>query len=298
MPLIDPITTMNPIVRRSWMGVALALVFGGLFLGAALPLVLFSSGCTSLIGEDEPDHHVLPVPPATSRSAAVAIALTRVDPVAYDGWSGPLRFPPLDARRVVLACAEYQIPITVLQDQAATWESILAACLAAVQGFERGDLLIVSYSGHGGQLPDDNGDEQDGFDETWIAYNGPVRDDRVFAELLRRLPAGIRVAMISDQCHGATAFRGQPLLDEIEIGRAGAWDGQLIQLAGSTEAGYAYESSAGGRWTQTLFGALSGRPSWRGWFNVCYPMMPPEQPTVWVEFGQVTDSFRNAPAMR
>lgn len=39
---------------------------------------------------------------------------------------------------------------------------------------------MLSYSGHGGQLPDLNGDESDGRDETWCFFDGELVDDELY----------------------------------------------------------------------------------------------------------------------
>lgn len=71
------------------------------------------------------------------------------------------------------------------------------------------DTAIVFFSGHGGQLPDDDGDEADGLDEAFITYDvqnnpnwGPrdvVRDDE-FARMVNRIPTN-RIVSVLDTCH-------------------------------------------------------------------------------------------------
>ena len=36
-------------------------------------------------------------------------------------------------------------------------------------------MLVFHYSGHGQQITDDNGDEPDGYDETIVPYDAPMR---------------------------------------------------------------------------------------------------------------------------
>lgn len=86
------------------------------------------------------------------------------------------------------------------------------------RAYAKGDRVIVHYSGHGVQQPDDDGDESDGLDEAWLladgrtdpatAYAGTLRDD----ELGRRLRAirdrGATVWCVMDCCHSATGMRG------------------------------------------------------------------------------------------
>ena len=63
------------------------------------------------------------------------------------------------------------------------------------------------YSGHGGQVPDKNGDEtEDGYDETWVLYDRQLVDDELYA-LWSKFPAGVRVVVLSDSCHSGSAIR-------------------------------------------------------------------------------------------
>mmetsp|Transcript_25593 Transcript_25593/g.35336 ORF Transcript_25593/g.35336 Transcript_25593/m.35336 type:complete len:342 (+) Transcript_25593:82-1107(+) len=78
------------------------------------------------------------------------------------------------------------------------------------EGAEAGDSLFLHYSGHGGNVADDNGDEKDGRDETLIPVDyesaGQIRDDVVFNDLVCRLPAGVHLTAIMDCCHSGTIF--------------------------------------------------------------------------------------------
>jgi hypothetical protein len=69
-----------------------------------------------------------------------------------------------------------------------------------------GDLVVYTYSGHGGQLPDLNADEYDGADETHCFYDGEGVDDE-YGHIWSQFKAGVRIAMISDSCHSGTVSR-------------------------------------------------------------------------------------------
>jgi hypothetical protein len=69
-----------------------------------------------------------------------------------------------------------------------------------------GDLLVVSYSGHGGQIPDLNGDEADGLDETWCLYDGQLLDDELYGAWMKFQP-GVRILTFSDSCHSGTVLK-------------------------------------------------------------------------------------------
>ncbi|MEA2237230.1 MAG: hypothetical protein QOC81_1954 [Thermoanaerobaculia bacterium] len=86
-----------------------------------------------------------------------------------------------------------------------------------VEGTQPGDRVFFLYAGHGSQLPDDNGDEADGLDETIAPYDvnpetgaGEVRDD-VFDEMIALL-SGRRAVLVFDSCHSGTISRDIPKL--------------------------------------------------------------------------------------
>jgi hypothetical protein len=68
--------------------------------------------------------------------------------------------------------------------------------------------LFISYSGHGSNQVDKNGDEADGTDETLcpldFEQNGFIVDDELRSRFIDRLPANTSVIFISDSCHSGT----------------------------------------------------------------------------------------------
>ncbi|KAI9183564.1 hypothetical protein H9P43_004482 [Blastocladiella emersonii ATCC 22665] len=77
-----------------------------------------------------------------------------------------------------------------------------------VKGARPNDSLFFHYSGHGGSVADESGDEVDGMDECLcpVDYeeNGVILDDDVHDLLIKPLPAGVRLTCIFDACHSAT----------------------------------------------------------------------------------------------
>jgi hypothetical protein len=77
-----------------------------------------------------------------------------------------------------------------------------------VTGAQPGDSLFMHYSGHGGQVADQSGDEEDGFDETVIPHDykstGQIVDDDIFDLLPARVPPGAHLAVVMDCCHSGT----------------------------------------------------------------------------------------------
>lgn len=85
-----------------------------------------------------------------------------------------------------------------------------------IKGTQPGDRVFFFYSGHGGQVDDDNGDEKDELDEVLAPYDvdpgsektaptNVIRDDDMNLFLLQL--AGRRVVMAFDSCHSGTLSR-------------------------------------------------------------------------------------------
>lgn len=78
------------------------------------------------------------------------------------------------------------------------------------------DFVVIYYSGHGAQIPDDNGDEQDGSDEAFVTFDvegkaSPsvrdlVRDDE-YATWVNGLRTS-QVLSVIDACHSGGMQRG------------------------------------------------------------------------------------------
>ena len=79
-----------------------------------------------------------------------------------------------------------------------------------VNNTESGDCAFFHYSGHGGRVKDDDGDEEDGYDETLIPVDyqkaGQIRDDVVYSELVGRMPEGSTLTCLMDCCHSGTVL--------------------------------------------------------------------------------------------
>ena len=65
---------------------------------------------------------------------------------------------------------------------------------------------MLTYSGHGGQLKDENNDEDDFLDETWCLYDRQYVDDELNARL-RDFKPGVKIFVLSDACHSGTVVK-------------------------------------------------------------------------------------------
>jgi hypothetical protein len=69
---------------------------------------------------------------------------------------------------------------------------------------------VASVTGHGGQTPDLDGDEEDGYDEVIYPVDfrqaGHIVDDEMHRIMVRPLRPGVRLTAIFDSCHSGSAL--------------------------------------------------------------------------------------------
>jgi len=134
------------------------------------------------------------------------IDLNAVAPPHYGGWSGPLAACEFDANDMADIARSRGMRPKVLLTKAATRAKVLAGIRAAASRLKKGDLFFLTYSGHGGQVPDVTEDEGDSRDETWCLFDGELIDDELYFALSRFAP-GVRILVLSDSCHSGTVTR-------------------------------------------------------------------------------------------
>lgn len=104
--------------------------------------------------------------------------------------------------------------ITVLMDDGKNQEPTRANILAAYQGLvsdsRDGDTVFCHYSGHGGFVVDEDGDEDDGYDETLCPVDyedsGQITDDDLFKLLVHPMATGVTATCLMDCCHSGTVL--------------------------------------------------------------------------------------------
>jgi len=141
-----------------------------------------------------------------AKGVALTIGLNSVDPVHYQGWAGDLVACEADARDIAQIAKSRGFAVNTLLTKAATRGAVLQAIQSNAASLGAGDIFLLSYSGHGGQLPDLNGDEDDGEDETWCLFDGEMVDDELY-DALTAFAAGVRVLVLSDSCHSGTVVK-------------------------------------------------------------------------------------------
>jgi hypothetical protein len=141
-----------------------------------------------------------------ARGISLHIGLNRVDPAHYQGWDGALTACEFDANDMRTIAETQAFEPRLLLTEEATSDGVLSAIEEAAGRLRGGDLFFCTYSGHGGQVADRNGDEKDRSDETWVAYDRQIVDDELYDRWSRFAP-GVRILVLSDSCHSGTVTR-------------------------------------------------------------------------------------------
>lgn len=114
--------------------------------------------------------------------------------------------------------------IEIVTNEEATKKGILSALERLAKTAGKGDVVYIHFSGHGQQVTDLDGDEEDGFDEAWVPYDARKKyvsrvyegenhiiDDELNA-YLKKLRAKVgpkgRITVVSDACHSGSGSRG------------------------------------------------------------------------------------------
>ena len=144
-----------------------------------------------------------------ARGLSLHIGLNSVNPGHYGGWSGELAACEFDAKDMAALAGGRGMKASVLLTKDGTRAKVLAALRTASKSLVKGDFFFLSFSGHGGQVPDVSGEEADKLDETWCLYDGQLIDDELYMEL-GKFVTGVRILVLSDSCHSGTVVRAGP----------------------------------------------------------------------------------------
>ncbi len=137
----------------------------------------------------------------------------------YPNFKNQLRSCANDARLMEeVLRGRYGFPedgVTLLLDEAATRKAILDGLTALRMRARSGDAVVFFYSGHGSQVPDREGDEPNGLDESIVPHDGgrdphpfrDITDDEIYAWVLEMSEVTPNVAIIVDTCYSGTLAR-------------------------------------------------------------------------------------------
>ncbi len=145
-----------------------------------------------------------------TQALSLHIGLNLVSAKHYEGWDGPLAACENDARDMAALVKKLGYKPTTLITRRASRKAVLTALRTAQGTLKSGGRFVLSFSGHGGQVPDRSKDEPDRKDETWCLWDGQLIDDELYFEL-SRFARGVRVLVFSDSCHSGTVTRARRL---------------------------------------------------------------------------------------
>jgi metacaspase-1 len=143
-----------------------------------------------------------------ARGISINVGINNVDASVY-GSPLTLRGCENDARSMwaIADAAGFDMAASkLILSRDATAQAVSGAIRNAASELDMGDLLFLTYSGHGGQVPDPTGEEIDARNETWVLYDRQLIDDEL-NELWALFPSAARIFVLSDSCHSGTVVR-------------------------------------------------------------------------------------------
>ncbi len=150
---------------------------------------------------------VLRVPQAGSARRALCVGIN-------DYAELPLTGCVADAHSWSRSLSAAGFAVTRLLNQRATRAGIIDALEQMIGASRSGDVLVFQYSGHGTQVPDDNGDESGGdtpgLDEALCPFDyhaGALLIDDDIGRIFARVPDGVNLTCFMDCCHSGTLSR-------------------------------------------------------------------------------------------
>lgn len=102
-----------------------------------------------------------------------------------------------------------------LHDKQAIASAVKRKLDAYAKKMKAGDILLLTYAGHGGEMSNDKagGFDDEALDQTWCLYDRQLLDDELF-ECFEGFASGTRIVVVSDSCHSGTVTKN---LDEVNF---------------------------------------------------------------------------------
>lgn len=202
-----------------------------------------------------PDHPEYDEPaPAAGGSGNIFVLIMALD---YKQTNNPLTCS-IDGRnmeQLIRSCGVPQQNITAMYDEQCTKENVEQQVQHIASQCGPGDYFVYYYSGHGTNMADQEGDEEDGQDEAFcfvtpdgqVNYDSCMTDDD-FSELMTSsLDEEVNVIILTDCCHSGT----------IADFNTGEWSGRkAISIAGCQDEQTSGDIGKGGIFTHSMLMAI------------------------------------------
>ncbi|KAF8520785.1 caspase domain-containing protein [Hysterangium stoloniferum] len=204
-----------------------------------------------------------PTPPAPRRRALLVAISYKGRDGGLKSLASPLQELPKVKRFLINNCGFVERDITILSDGPAkehitpTRENILGKLKELVAEAARGDHFFFWYSGHGGQVTNENGTEPDDRRDELICpvdcikeskgqYKNFILDDTLREILVSPLPVGARLVALIDSCHSGTMLDLQfpwSVHGEGKEQHPYKWKGHAISISASSDGQVAYSTA-------------------------------------------------------
>ncbi len=167
---------------------------------------------------------------ATKRALVIGIGAYP----AESGWrqiNGDKDIPVVED--MLLSNGFQKANIVKLKNEQATAAAIRREMNALISRAQEGDIIYIHFSGHGQQVTDIHGDEEDGLDEAWIPYDAPfayakgkyegenhIIDDQLniwLHQLRTRVGKSGKITVVADACHSGGGSRGEDEEDDVVV---------------------------------------------------------------------------------
>lgn len=137
----------------------------------------------------------------------------------YPGTGSDLSGCVNDANDWRVALEKRDFLSTSLLNGEAKKSDMIEAISKIVSDTGRDDIAVITYSGHGTWVPDEDGDEADGRDEALcpndIAEGHVLIDDELY-DIFSDRKRGARIVFISDSCHSGSVSRASRFMPGAE----------------------------------------------------------------------------------
>jgi len=187
----------------------------------------------------------------------------------YPGTVNDLNGCVNDANDWTKLLTSFGFQIAKILNEQATKNNILTVFENLVNEAALGDVVVFTYSGHGTQVLDTSGDEQDGYDEALYVYDDSLLDDE-FRAILEKANKDAEIIVILDSCFSGTMTKA--MVEESTRPRfvktdhippstvlkkpflAKATDENMIEIliSGCSDTEYSYDAFINGKWNGAM----------------------------------------------
>ena len=195
-------------------------------------------------------------PPVGSGASAVAVCLGIND---YPGQMNDLGGCVNDAKDWAECLKAYGFVTKIYTDAEVTSSLFTTILTRIADSAIAGDRIVITYSGHGTQVKDTDGDEVDQMDEALYLYDNVVTDDDI-RKYLSRIPDGVSVTLIFDACFSGTAVRARDAESKIKYVWSKPLTSYIIDFNGNRSGtAFIMDSTTTGEMREVYLAACSDR---------------------------------------